>query len=132
MHLFLQGGSVLGRRFQPYEAHIPYSLQFMIDYSLYGMNYVHYSAVKFRRNLKGSTSGQPVVDDMKPLSQNSNNSLSSLIGFVDPENIQESQLGPPQLGKLTLCELEIDVLASDIILATKASGTSRREKLLFT
>jgi DNA polymerase zeta len=36
--------------YQAHEAHIPYILQFMIDYNLYGMNLVNLENVKFRRN----------------------------------------------------------------------------------
>ncbi|KAG0496633.1 hypothetical protein HPP92_001324 [Vanilla planifolia] len=47
----LLDGSVLGKVFQPYESHIPYLLQFLIDCNLYGMNHLHASAVKFRSPL---------------------------------------------------------------------------------
>ncbi len=39
----LQQGMVMGRRFQPYEAHLQYLLQFMIDYNLYGCSYIESS-----------------------------------------------------------------------------------------
>ncbi|KAJ0256178.1 DNA polymerase zeta catalytic subunit [Hirschfeldia incana] len=41
-------GAVLGRSLQPYESHIPFILQFLIDYNLYGMGHVHISKMKFR------------------------------------------------------------------------------------
>ncbi|KAK6915579.1 DNA-directed DNA polymerase, family B, multifunctional domain [Dillenia turbinata] len=44
----LQGGDVLGRSLQPHEAHIPFLLQFLIDYNLYGMGHLHLSKIKFR------------------------------------------------------------------------------------
>ncbi|KAK1804828.1 hypothetical protein P4O66_003667 [Electrophorus voltai] len=44
----LQGGAVMGKSFQPHEAHIPYLLQLFIDYNLYGMNLLHLSTVRFR------------------------------------------------------------------------------------
>lgn len=37
----LQNGAILGRIFQPHEVHVPYVLQFMIDYNLYGMSFLH-------------------------------------------------------------------------------------------
>ncbi|CAL8086496.1 unnamed protein product [Orchesella dallaii] len=111
----LQSGNILGRRFQPYEAHIPYSLQFMIDYCLYGMNFIHYSDLKFRRNIKNALSNKFDL----PLSQRSNNSLAD---YFDPHNIEESLLGPRTLTKMTLCELEVDVIASDIIIDNNISG----------
>ncbi|PIA61591.1 hypothetical protein AQUCO_00300837v1 [Aquilegia coerulea] len=41
-------GAVLDRSFQPHESHIPYLLQFLVDYNLYGMGHLHVSKVKFR------------------------------------------------------------------------------------
>ncbi|KAF8098172.1 hypothetical protein N665_0272s0038 [Sinapis alba] len=41
-------GAVLGRSLQPYESHIPFILQFLVDYNLYGMGHVHISKMKFR------------------------------------------------------------------------------------
>lgn len=34
---------------QPYEAHIPFILQFLIDFNLQGMNFVHLKSAKSRR-----------------------------------------------------------------------------------
>jgi DNA polymerase zeta len=44
----LQQGVVMKQKFQPYEAHIQYLLQFMIDYNLYGCDYLDSSVVNFR------------------------------------------------------------------------------------
>lgn len=43
-------GSVLGLKLQPYEAHIPYLLQFKLDWNLYGMAHLVLRAVSFRRD----------------------------------------------------------------------------------
>lgn len=37
----LQNGAILNRIFQPHESHVSYILQFMIDYNLYGMSFLH-------------------------------------------------------------------------------------------
>lgn len=37
----LQNGAILSRIFQPHESHVSYILQFMIDYNLYGMSFLH-------------------------------------------------------------------------------------------
>lgn len=37
----LQSGSIMGKKFQPHESHIPYVLKFFIDYNLFGMSYLH-------------------------------------------------------------------------------------------
>ncbi|CBI36804.3 unnamed protein product, partial [Vitis vinifera] len=44
----LLGGSVLDKSLQPHESHIPFLLQFLIDYNLYGMGHLHLSKMKFR------------------------------------------------------------------------------------
>ncbi|XP_010511693.1 PREDICTED: DNA polymerase zeta catalytic subunit-like isoform X3 [Camelina sativa] len=44
----LLSGAVLGKILQPYESHIPFILQFLVDYNLYGMGHVHISKMKFR------------------------------------------------------------------------------------
>lgn len=45
-------GAVLGLKLQPYEAHIPYLLQFKLDWNLYGMAHLVLRAVRFRRDPK--------------------------------------------------------------------------------
>lgn len=37
--------------FQPYEAHIPFLLQFFVDFNLFGMEFVKFSKAKFRTPL---------------------------------------------------------------------------------
>lgn len=45
----LQNGAILNKVFQPHEAHIPFLLQFFIDFNLYGMSFIDFQQVKFRR-----------------------------------------------------------------------------------
>lgn len=47
--LLVQNGAVRGRVYQPHESHVPYTLQFLMDHNLHGMNLVHLSSCKFRR-----------------------------------------------------------------------------------
>lgn len=54
----------MGESFQTYESHVPYNLQFLMDYNLFGMNLIHLESVKFRRtnaklNLDESTTQTP-------------------------------------------------------------------------
>ncbi|KAI8027476.1 DNA polymerase zeta catalytic subunit [Camellia lanceoleosa] len=44
----LLGGVVLYSCLQPHESHIPFLLQFLVDYNLYGMGHLHISKMKFR------------------------------------------------------------------------------------
>lgn len=48
----LQEGQVLGQSFQPHEAHIPYVLQFFIDYNLYGMSHLNIEKFTLRKEGK--------------------------------------------------------------------------------
>ena len=50
----LQRGAVLGTTFLPYEAHLPYLLQFFIDYNLAGMALLAARDVRFRLPLPSS------------------------------------------------------------------------------
>ena len=44
----LQSGGILGRRWQPHEAHIPYLLQVKQDFNFVGMGMLHFSQCLFR------------------------------------------------------------------------------------
>ncbi|XP_076930223.1 DNA polymerase zeta catalytic subunit-like [Bidens hawaiensis] len=44
----LLDGSVLDKSLQPHESHIPFLLQFLVDYNLQGMGHLHVSKMKFR------------------------------------------------------------------------------------
>lgn len=48
----LQNGAILSRIFQPHESHVPFILQFMIDFNLYGMSclYAPLNIIKYRQN----------------------------------------------------------------------------------
>ncbi|XP_037034601.1 DNA polymerase zeta catalytic subunit isoform X2 [Bradysia coprophila] len=47
----LQNGAILNKIHQPHESHLPYLLQFFIDFNLYGMSFLHVPAevVRYRR-----------------------------------------------------------------------------------
>ena len=56
----LQSGRVLGRAFQPYEAHVPYLLQFMVDYNIAGMSNMRLRDPMFRVPLPSIASTRSV------------------------------------------------------------------------
>lgn len=88
----LQNGVILNKVFQPHESHVPYILQFMIDYNLYGMSFIHmpFDIVKFRR----------ATD-------------ADVIPFKDLSDIQI--LNCHIVKKLTNCALEVDIMAIFIL-----------------
>ncbi|CAN4108758.1 unnamed protein product [Withania somnifera] len=57
----LLGGAVLDKSLQPHESHIPFLLQFLVDYNLYGMGHLHVSKMKFRN---------PIPDTFSPRKAN--------------------------------------------------------------
>jgi hypothetical protein len=93
----LRDGSIMGRSMQPYEVHIPYLLQFMADYGLYGCGWVECQTVTFR---------SPVPDDddgEKRLVWNSS---------TIPDRLITSSEDKPRLSR---CAIEIDLLAHQIL-----------------
>uniref|UniRef100_A0A7N0V413 DNA polymerase zeta catalytic subunit n=3 Tax=Kalanchoe fedtschenkoi TaxID=63787 RepID=A0A7N0V413_KALFE len=59
----LLGGAVFDKCLQPHEAHIPFILQFLVDYNLYGMGHVHLSKMKFRHPLPDRVT-QPCIENL--------------------------------------------------------------------
>lgn len=56
----LRGGAVMSTKFDLYEAHIPFHLQFMLDANLYGSGWVEVSTdCRFRNPLPGSFTVEP-------------------------------------------------------------------------
>jgi DNA polymerase zeta len=94
----LRNGSIMGRPLQPYEVHIPYLLQFMADYGLYGCGWVECQIVTFRA---------PV-----PAEQNSFGGLPSAWdeSCIPRHLIATSKDKPRQ----SHCAIEIDLLSHHI------------------
>lgn len=94
----LQQGVILRRQFQPYEAHLQYLSQFMIDYNLYGCDYLDSSKTHFRA---------PVPDpNTKTLSPHLWHSQS-----ISPERVTDD----PALPRNSHCSIEVDICVQDII-----------------
>ncbi|KAG2387335.1 hypothetical protein C9374_001667 [Naegleria lovaniensis] len=89
--------SVMGHKFSVYEAHIPFSLQFMMDYNVYGMGDLHVEKLFFR--LPFHTAENCESTD-KICSQNATN-----YGTILPENVK----------RLSKCEIEMDIFSRDIL-----------------
>lgn len=95
--IFFQNGAILNQTFQAYEAHIPYILQFMIDYNLYGMNLINLNSIKYRCSLQGCT-----------IEEDSQNKSSM-------DLINSQMYLPTSITRQSMCELEVDARASDIL-----------------
>ena len=97
-------GQILGRAYQPYESHVPYLLQFMIDYNLYGCASVNCSRVDFRHPLP------------KRSAKFRDDSSDSQRGELDCDNIPKDRiLDKLEFPKQSHSVLEIDVAAGAIL-----------------
>ncbi|XP_045765392.1 DNA polymerase zeta catalytic subunit isoform X1 [Maniola jurtina] len=59
-------GAILGQSLQPHESHLNFTLQFFIDFNLFGMSNIDLQTVKFRKNGLSQYSDEPTksFDDM--------------------------------------------------------------------
>ncbi|KAJ8682714.1 hypothetical protein QAD02_018506 [Eretmocerus hayati] len=99
----LQSGCILDQVFQPHEAHIPFIMQFMIDYNIYGMSMINLKTIKHRHSSSASQANEI-------LSSNSSDLLDSVINI--PE---EKEYLPFSVIKQSVCKIEVDAWASDIV-----------------
>ncbi|KRX27877.1 DNA polymerase zeta catalytic subunit, partial [Trichinella nelsoni] len=89
----LQNGLIHGIRFEAHESHVPYTLQFFIDFNLYGMDFLYLRCVKFRKRKV----------------QNEKRALAATNESFDDQD--------PFLCQST-CEVELDCMADDILNTT--------------
>lgn len=82
----LRSGEIMKKKFIVYEAHIPFLLQFMLDFNLYGCGWVEISKAKFR---------EPVPEcegsDRMDLQESSNESAQSDLKMGMPEGEQDEK-----------------------------------------
>ncbi|KAM0465368.1 hypothetical protein ACHAPV_001414 [Trichoderma viride] len=105
----LQQGVILKRKFQPYEAHLQYLLQFMIDYNLYGCDFVESSQTYFRSPVPASGTSTP------------SSQLLWNIQTVPKTSITDEVALPRE----SYCSIEVDIAAQNITNRKKV-----RERLL--
>lgn len=95
----LHQGVIMQRKFQPYEAHLQYLLQFMCDYNLYGCDYIECGKVAFR-------SPVPLYDQENDSSLHIWHSQS-----IARDNITEDYTLP----RSSHCSIEVDICVQDIL-----------------
>lgn len=132
----LQSGVVQGTSFQPHESHIPFELQFMMDYNLFGMNWIHIHADTNQQSITKDDDDddaniqlslrfrQPLMSERKSLlldrsqasSAGTNDSLQSSVerdvyytSQTVPEYLQWSRID-----RSSYCELEVDTTVMTI------------------
>ncbi|KAI0172739.1 hypothetical protein GGR52DRAFT_545830 [Hypoxylon sp. FL1284] len=95
----LQQGVIMKRKFQPYEAHLQFLLQFMTDYNLYGCGYIEVDKVSFRAPVPNYEDG------------------------IDSPHLWHSRSIPPaiitdqdaDLPRASHCSIEVDICVQDIL-----------------
>ncbi|XP_011182997.2 DNA polymerase zeta catalytic subunit [Zeugodacus cucurbitae] len=104
----LQSGAVMNKNFHPYESHVPYILQFMIDYNLYGMSFIHipYDIVKFRQTSDEHNSTELNIPGVKAAQ------------FLDPTVAK----------KQSTCEFEVDIGSNFILNRFQLAMRSKNSK----
>lgn len=109
----LESGSIMRTVFQPYESHIPYLLQFFLDFNLYGCGWMEIKDCRFRQPL-------PPDDDSLP-QFTPYNTFSSYMGPAPRKftqtTVASSQLFPSTaaIERLSFCTLELDITGSAIL-----------------
>ncbi|KAF2022180.1 hypothetical protein BU24DRAFT_488449 [Aaosphaeria arxii CBS 175.79] len=94
----LYQGAILNRKFQPYESHMQYILQWMCDFNLYGCAYMDCAKVQFRSHVPDSEEIDTTTHKWHDES-------------IPPEYVTESDQYP----RLSHCTLEVDVCVQDIL-----------------
>ncbi|XP_077539629.1 uncharacterized protein LOC144152269 isoform X3 [Haemaphysalis longicornis] len=108
----LLSGLVLKRVMQPHEAHVPFTLQFMVDHNLHGMGLVRVDPFKFRRPTCWKPSGGGEGGGARH---------SGTAGRLwDLHSLPPELFG--DLEKQAVCELELDCCARDILNAQETEA----------
>ncbi|ORY74589.1 hypothetical protein BCR37DRAFT_384406 [Protomyces lactucae-debilis] len=108
----LRQGSIFGGPCQPYESQLPYLIQFMIDYNLYGCAPVRCAHVAFRHPLP-----EPLSNTFSSLG-NTGQSQHTLHGSetLHTGNIpKQHQLDPEHFPRQSHTTLEVDIATSQIL-----------------
>jgi len=108
----LNSGAVMGQVFQPHYSHVPYTLQFMMDYNLQGMSLIHLKMAKFRHDQPAALicedSSQQISVDWLSLTPASQKVFKLKEMTID-------MLAPDTLKRTTTCQLELDAVAADVL-----------------
>ena len=97
---------------QPHYSHVPFALQFMMDYNLQGMNCLDLRCAMFRRKTSGETSE---ASPSESADEDAIRKIPKSKRTFDEASIPASYFLPETVARLTSCELEIDGVAADIL-----------------
>ncbi|KAI0130079.1 DNA polymerase family B [Xylariales sp. AK1849] len=94
----LQQGVIMKRRFQPFEAHLQYLLQFMTDYNLYGCEYIASRKACFRAPVPKHDKDEEAIHHW--------HSQSVSTAFITED---------AELPRVSHCSIEVDICVQDIL-----------------
>ncbi|KRT84134.1 hypothetical protein AMK59_2785, partial [Oryctes borbonicus] len=116
----LQNGSILGKVYQPHEAHIPYILQFMIDYNLHGMRLLQNGSILGKVYQPHEAHIPYILQFMIDYNLHG----MSFIHLADlkyrsdkysHEKYPGNSILPPSIRKMSVCKIEADTTADCIL-----------------
>ncbi|CAO3615581.1 unnamed protein product [Mucor hiemalis] len=123
----LQSEAIHGTRFQPYEAHLNFELQFLMDYNLYGMDWLH---IDEEQPLYPPLFRLPLLDDPKSLFAKEPSSMTissdSIINafksnptfnsnFIFTSKTVPQKYQSNRTSRDSYCELELDITGMSIL-----------------
>ncbi|KAJ2335108.1 DNA polymerase zeta, partial [Coemansia sp. RSA 2681] len=103
----LASGAVMGRRHEVFESHLSYTMQFLVDYNLYGVDWVCLDNFLFRSPLP-----EYAADPRLPLLI-SDSTVASKHRWV-PQGVPSYLVNPTPPDRVSRCELEVDAVAADV------------------
>jgi len=114
----LTGGACMGHVFQPYQSHIPYILQAMCDLNLVGMGTIDLSSVTFREPRLRIPQPPPGCDNVGMVPSNTLAKLEAR--WASGLNARPAMVCNG-FERMSVCELEADALAADVLNRTRVS-----------
>lgn len=108
-----RSGAILGRAYQPFESHVPYLLQFMIDYNLYGCSSVRCRSVLFRNPLPPPNISA-IHDSSDGLSYDSVHSLHGR-SSLSTSSVPVGRILHDEYARLSHSAIEVDVAAGSLL-----------------
>ncbi|KAJ1380912.1 Ribonuclease H-like superfamily [Sesbania bispinosa] len=123
----LKAGAVLDKGLQPHESHIPFILQFLVDYNLYGMGHLHLSKMRFRHPIPDSSHKKSIIDSQhRKADPDTDACLESKVWMSSMIPSDWMWSAPSEFGALSndkthcpkrqsICELEGDTSVDEIL-----------------
>ncbi|KAJ2492023.1 DNA polymerase zeta [Coemansia sp. RSA 2050] len=103
----LASGAVMGRRHEIFESHLSYTMQFLVDYNLYGVDWVRLDKVLYRSPLP-----EHAANMVHPLTI-SDDTVPAIYRWV-PQGVPSYLVNPTPPDRVCWSELEADAVAADV------------------